>query len=186
MTVGILALQGAFQKHADALESLNCSYRFVKKPSDLEGLRGLILPGGESTVMSCLLRENNLFDSILNFSHKHSLFGTCAGIILMAKKVNSEKVLNFGLLDIEIQRNAYGYQVDSFDHEVFINFLNEPITVPFIRAPKIEKILSPDVKVLGNLKGVPVLIKEGLHMAATFHPELTSNLSIHRYFLDSL
>lgn len=186
MKVGVLALQGAFNKHILALKQLGVDSIEVKTPKDLSLIQGLIIPGGESTVMSKLLKINDLNMAIVEFANKKPLFGTCAGLILMAKNAFSEKVVSLDLLDIEVQRNAYGRQSESFSKPVNVSFLQDPFEAVFIRAPKISNILSSNVKVLAYLENSPILVRQGKHLGACFHPELTNNLSIHRYFLDSL
>jgi 5'-phosphate synthase pdxT subunit len=186
MKVGVLALQGAFNKHIQALIQLGVEPVEVKTPKDLYIVQGLIIPGGESTVMSNLLKINNLNRSIIEFAKEKPLFGTCAGLILMAKNAFSEKVISLDLLDIEVHRNAYGRQSESFLKSINVSFLKDSFEALFIRAPKITNILSSKVEVLAYLNKTPIFVRQGKHMGACFHPELTNNLSIHRYFLDSL
>jgi 5'-phosphate synthase pdxT subunit len=186
MIVGILALQGAFERHVKAIESLGAKAKLVKSPKDLEDLDGLIIPGGESTVMSFFLKENNFQEAIKNFAKDRPVFGTCAGLILMAKNANCPSIASLDLLDIEVNRNAYGRQIESFSKEIPIKFIKDPFLAVFIRAPQITKLLSDKVEVLASIDSIPILVKQGKNLGASFHPELTNNLSIHRYFLDSL
>lgn len=186
MKIGVLALQGAFEKHLKALQALGVDACEVKNPSDLTSLDALIIPGGESTVMTRLFEVHHLKEAIEVFAKEKPLFGTCAGLILMAKDAHSSSVSSLGLLDIEVDRNAYGRQSESFCKPIDVSFLKEPFPAIFIRAPQISKILSDKVEVLAYFDSKPVLVKQGKHLGACFHPELTDNLSIHRYFLDSL
>lgn len=175
MNIGVLALQGGFEPHALALSKLGANPIYVKTPSDLESCSGLILPGGESTVMSHLLITSGLLEPLREFAKTKPLFGTCAGLILMSKE---------GWLDIAVQRNAYGSQSASFITPLTID-LNGPVTLDalFIRAPKIKAILSSKVKILAQFERSPVFVQQGRHLAMTFHPELTQHLECHRFFI---
>ncbi len=172
MRIGILALQGAYVKHQEMLNRLGCRSIFVRFPHDLVGLDALLLPGGESTSMHYQLVRTGLLSPIKEFACSHPVFGTCAGLILLA---------DWGLLDITVARNAYGRQAASFSKELEIK-LTPPkkIEAVFIRAPKIEKIHSSEIEVLAD---TPVFIRQGKYLAATFHPELTNDPSIHHYFI---
>lgn len=181
MTIGILALQGDIEKHAKILERLDIEYRFVRYVHELEGCEGLIIPGGESTTMTHLLQKNGLHDHIVAFANERPVLGTCAGMIMMSKKVDHALVEPLGIIDIEVDRNAYGRQVHSFvdDLKVRLNGHTENIPATFIRAPKICK-MENDVEVLAEYEGEPCAVRQGKHMALAFHPELDSVDIFHR------
>ncbi len=187
MTVGVLALQGDFAEHQEALRRLGVPSRQVKYARDLEGLNGLILPGGESTTMLKLLTEENLLEPIKDLvSRGGALYGTCAGAILMAHRVVGPEQPSLGLLSMCIRRNAYGSQVDSHvDFEPCRALGEAPLEMVFIRAPIIEKV-EPEVQVLARHRGNPVFVREGKLLATTFHPELTADSRVHRYFVDEV
>jgi pyridoxal 5'-phosphate synthase pdxT subunit len=173
--IGLLALQGAFAKHEEALKKLGVETVQVRYADDLNQCQAMIIPGGESTVMHHHLKERHLIEPLKSFAQSRPIFGTCAGMILMA---------NEGLLDISISRNAYGRQSASFSTQLSLSFTDQPIEAFFIRAPRIRAILSPNVAILATLGNEPVLVQQGLHLAASFHPELTNNLTIHQYFVN--
>ena len=185
-TIGVLALQGAFAAHLDLLSSLDVVGRPVRLPSDLEGLDGLILPGGESTTMSNLLRSYDLLGPLNEFiSAGHPVFGTCAGMILLSDRILDGRADQIALksIDIVVRRNGYGRQVDSFETDIDVDGFDSAFHAVFIRAPRIEEV-GPDVDVLARHEGVPVLVRQGTVMAASFHPELTNDDRIHRFFAD--
>jgi 5'-phosphate synthase pdxT subunit len=185
-TIGVLALQGAFAAHLDLLSSLDVVGRPVRLPSDLEGLDGLILPGGESTTMSNLLRSYDLLGPLNEFiSAGHPVFGTCAGMILLSDRILDGRADQIALksIDIVVRRNGYGRQVDSFETDIDVDGFDSAFHAVFIRAPRIEEV-GPDVDVLARHEGVPVLVRQGTVMAASFHPELTNDDRIHRLFAD--
>jgi pyridoxal 5'-phosphate synthase pdxT subunit len=193
--VGVLALQGDFAAHGAALERAGAEPVFVREAEQFDALDGLIIPGGESTTMLKLLRYEGLFDTLAEFGRRRPIFGTCAGAILLAKDVSNPAQESLGLMDLSVERNAYGRQIESrvTKIEPAADFAarmgpNEPeakLEAVFIRAPIIRRT-GPDVKVLARYAGDPVLVEEGRHMAATFHPELTSDARVHRLFLDKL
>jgi 5'-phosphate synthase pdxT subunit len=185
-TIGVLALQGAFAAHLDLLSSLDVVGRPVRLPRDLEGLDGLILPGGESTTMSNLLRSYDLLGPLNEFiSAGHPVFGTCAGMILLSDRILDGRADQIALksIDIVVRRNGYGRQVDSFETDIDVDGFDSAFHAVFIRAPRIEEV-GPDVDVLARHEGVPVLVRQGTVMAASFHPELTNDDRIHRLFAD--
>jgi 5'-phosphate synthase pdxT subunit len=190
MKIGVLSLQGDFAAHGRMLERLGAEPVYVREPSQLTGLSGLILPGGESTTMLKLLEEEKLFDPLVDFAARRPLFGTCAGTILMAREVSHPQQRSMNLLDVAVERNAYGRQLDSSIRAIEPSDEFAQRTGPgtiegvFIRAPIIRRV-GPSVRVLGRQGGDPVLIQQDRHMAATFHPELTSDDRIHRLFLDA-
>jgi 5'-phosphate synthase pdxT subunit len=181
--IGVLGLQGAYAKHLAILQQLDVQAVDVRKAEDLEKCHGLIIPGGESTTMTKLINEIDMHDALLKFSVDRPVFGTCAGMILMATKVDDDRVETLNLLDIEVERNAYGRQIDSFIDELDVTTNGQAFSMRgvFIRAPRIKNI-GDEVEVLASVNGEPVLVQQGHHMAAAFHPELTGETRIHNYF----
>lgn len=180
--IGVLALQGDFAAHAAALARLGARMRLVRAPADLEGLAGLVMPGGESTAMLRLMEGNGLEPALRAFAAAHPTFGTCAGVILLAREVLAPAQPSLGLLDVAVERNGYGRQLESFVGSVEAPALGGPVEGVFIRAPRIRRA-GPGVTVLGRLAGEPVLVEQGHLLAATFHPELTGDARVHRHFL---
>jgi pyridoxal 5'-phosphate synthase pdxT subunit len=182
--IGILAVQGDFAAHAEMLDSLGAETLEVRKPADLGGCDGLILPGGESTTQLQFLQEEGLFDAIRNFAAAGgAVFGTCAGAILLATNVKNPAQASLGLLDMTVLRNAYGRQLAS---NVFFGpskLTDAPMEMVFIRAPVIDSV-GPGIEVLAEYGGKPVLVRRANVMAATFHPELTQDNAVHRRFLE--
>jgi len=180
MKIGVLALQGDFDAHRKRLEELGAEVLLVKRPEQLDEISGLVIPGGESSTFLKLLGEEG-FAKLKDFVHAKPTFGTCAGCILLAAEVENPKQAGLGALDITVRRNAYGRQVDSSIREG--RFLNDPIEMVFIRAPKIERV-GEGVGVVATEGGDPVLVRKGTTLAATFHPELSDDRRIHQYFLE--
>ncbi|MBI2867694.1 MAG: pyridoxal 5'-phosphate synthase glutaminase subunit PdxT [Chloroflexi bacterium] len=186
-TVGVLALQGDFVEHAMVLNHLGASVREVRLPQDLEDLNGLIIPGGESTTMTRLLREYGITTPLLELSRRGAaLWGTCAGMILLSRRIQDDGRLvePLGLMDVEVRRNAYGRQVDSFEEDLSIPALGAaPFHAVFIRAPAISQV-GKGVEVLATRRdGSPVAVRQGPLLATAFHPELTPDPRFHAYFL---
>lgn len=182
-TIGVLALQGAFDVHAKRLAQLGASARLVRKPEQLEGLDGLVIPGGESTTFLWHLERSGFYDVLDAFVHAKPVFGTCAGCILLAKEVTNPAQKSFAVLDISVERNAYGRQNDSAILTSETSLGGEPLEMVFIRAPRITRT-APEVEVLATRDGFPTLIREGRLLAATFHPELSEDTRVHQLFLD--
>ena len=183
MRIGILAIQGDYEAHSKVLERLGVEHTLVTTAKDLEGVRGLILPGGESTTHLKVLTEEGLLDAIRKFAADGGpFFGTCAGAILLAREVRGPSQPSLGLLDIVVQRNGYGRQLASDVRLGRTKLKDEPVEMVFIRAPIIEAV-GKGVDVLAEYEGHPVLVEQGRVMAATFHPELTSDGTIHEHFL---
>ena len=182
-TIGILALQGGYERHAALLTELGARTREVRTAVDLEDCAALVLPGGESTAMSRLLQAAGLFVALQAFASVRPVFGTCAGLILMARS-DDPQVPSLGILDVQLVRNAYGRQAQSFQCPLNLNLAECSETFPglFIRAPEIQHT-GPAVTVLASHADKPVLVAQGLHMGASFHPELTGDPRIHRYWL---
>lgn len=188
MNVGVLALQGAFREHMIALESIDATASAIRLPSQLEGLDGLIIPGGESTAISKLMVSYGFYEPIAErHAQGMAIWGTCAGAILVARDVvdgiGDQRSLS--LMDITVRRNAYGRQVDSFEVELDFAHLHDPFTGVFIRAPWIEKV-GDGVEVLAEHEGHIVAARQGRMLATTFHPELTGDPAIHRYFVETV
>jgi len=184
--IGVLALQGAFDAHQRALDELGASTCQVRTPADLADVDALVMPGGESTTMSRLLQTAGLFDPIAHrLADGMPVFGTCAGMILLATEVLDGRTdqCSFGAIDLSVRRNGYGRQVDSFEVDVDVDGLADPFHVVFIRAPKVERT-GDAVVVLAAHDGVPVLARQGHVLVASFHPELTSDRRLHAMFLD--
>jgi len=186
--VGVLALQGAFAAHERALVAAGASTRQVRRPGDLAGIDALVMPGGESTTMSRLLTTSGLFDEIKALlSDGMPVFGTCAGMILLANEVLDGRPdqRSFGAIDISVQRNGYGRQVDSFEADLHVVDFHMPFHAIFIRAPKVVAV-GPSVEVLAEHEGVPVVARQGRVMVASFHPELTGDARLHARFLQEV
>ncbi len=186
MKIGVLALQGDFDAHRRRLEELGAEVVLVKKPDQLDEIDGLVIPGGESGTFLKLLGEEG-FEKLKTFVRLKPTFGTCAGAILLAAEVENPRQAGLGAIDIGIRRNAYGRQIDSSIREgKFVEKLAaSPLEMVFIRAPKIERI-GPGVEVIATegKDDLPVAVKQGRVMAATFHPELSSDTRVHQAFLD--
>ncbi|KLU62100.1 glutamine amidotransferase subunit PdxT [Peptococcaceae bacterium CEB3] len=182
--VGVLALQGAFREHRFVLESLGWDVAEVRKPSDLEGVQGLVLPGGESTAMAKLLQSDGLGDRIKELAAKDlPLFGTCAGMILLAKDIDGSDQYRLGLMDVTVKRNAFGRQIASFETDLSVPALgSRPVRAVFIRAPYAARV-APNVGILAQHEGKIVFVRQGNMLASAFHPELTPDQRIHGYFL---
>jgi len=177
---GVLALQGDFAAHVAAFRDLGVEAREVRRVDELEGLGGIVVPGGESTALLNLMRDEPWFEALARFHAAGSVVaGTCAGAILLAREVRPRQP-SLALLDAVIERNAFGRQVDSFEARVDAPALGGPLAGVFIRAPRFHA-LWPDVEVLGRLRGEPVLVRQGRVVAATFHPELTRSRELHAY-----
>lgn len=187
--IGILSLQGAVGPHIEKLEALSLPYRKVLIASDLRDLSGIILPGGESTAMLRLLHKNELFGPLQTFVRTHPAWGICAGAILLADRVTRPGQESLGAIEIEVERNAYGRQVDSFiaaldrtsNSPAGLAFQEEGV---FIRAPRIRQLDGKSVSTLLTYREEPVLVEQGRVLVSTFHPELTPDLGIHRYFAE--
>jgi len=184
MAIGVLAIQGDFAAHVRALRRIGVDAIEVRQADDLEAAEGLIIPGGESTTMLKFIEEENLAPSITDFARLGKpIFGTCAGAILLAREVYNPAQASLGLIDIGVERNGYGRQVDSFITEVETPIEGGPLEAVFIRAPKIKRV-GPEVEVLASLNGEPVLVRERNILAATFHPELTEDDRMHRLLVE--
>jgi len=186
MKIGVLASQGAFAEHIAVLRQLGAEAVPVRVPRELEGLDGLIIPGGESTSIGKLMLGDNLAENIKNqVNNGLPVFGTCAGMILLASDIADSSVPSLALLNVKVKRNAFGRQKDSFETELDIPALGDkPFPAVFIRAPLIEQV-NNGVEVLARLTdGTIVAVRQGNILASAFHPELTDDYRLHRYFMD--
>jgi 5'-phosphate synthase pdxT subunit len=185
--VGVLAIQGDYDAHAEALREAGADPVLVRKPDQLQGLDGLILPGGESTTFLKFLERDGFLDALRAFTKATPTFGTCAGCILLSSKVLHPPQPSLGVLDATVERNAYGRQIDSSIEQgstaLGKTYDSGPLEMVYIRAPRIQQV-GKNVAVLAERDGFPVLVRQGHLLAATFHPELSSDRRIHRYFVD--
>ena len=186
MKIGVLALQGDFREHLISLEKLGADVKEVRLPEHLEGLQGLIIPGGESTTIGKLMVAYDLLEPIRTFAQKNAIWGTCAGAILLAKEIGRDQPL-LELMDMEIERNAFGRQIDSFEIEISVTFLQspeEPYHLTFIRGPIITRVWGNAQTMLNLPDGRAIAARQGKLFATSFHPELTNDLRFHQYFLE--
>lgn len=184
MKIGILAVQGDFAAHAAMLAGLGIETVEVRTPVDLESCDGLILPGGESTTQLQFLQEEGLYDAIKKFAKEDkAIFGTCAGAILLATEVKNPRQESLGLLDMTVLRNGYGRQVHSDVVSGPSSLKSGPMEMVFIRGPIFERV-GPGIEVLAEYAGRPALVQKGQILAAAFHPELTSDTTVHQHFLE--
>jgi 5'-phosphate synthase pdxT subunit len=174
VTIGVLAVQGNFREHAAMLRRLGAEVVEVRKPEQLAGLDGLVIPGGESTTFIRLMRLYGLDEAVRRF--EQPVFGTCAGMIVLDRD-------HLGLVDLVVDRNAYGRQVASFEADLDLAGGDEPLRGVFIRAPRVRE-LGPDLEVLAKHDGEPVLVRDGRFLVASFHPELTDDTRVHERFLE--
>ena len=182
LLIGVLALQGAYDAHVRTLAALGATTRLVRLPLDLNGLDGLILPGGESTTMLHFLDRNGFFEVLQTYVKSTPTFGTCAGAILLATHVESPAQRSLGALDITVERNAYGRQNDSSILTASTSLGEPPLEMVFIRAPRITRT-GPAVETLASRDDFATLVRSGLILAATFHPELSHDPRVHQLFL---
>tara|TARA_Y100001960_G_C14525951_1_gene753711 strand:- start:134 stop:700 length:567 start_codon:yes stop_codon:yes gene_type:complete len=182
LKVGILAFQGDFALHKKILKKINIETILVKNSEDLNNSDALIIPGGESTVISKMIILNKLENPIKKFSLKKSIYGTCAGAILMSSKIKDPIIKPLNIINVEVSRNSWGRQIDSFSQSVKISISNKRFNANFIRAPKF-KCLDNKLKILSYLDDEPILIENDKHLISSFHPELGNDTRIHEYFL---
>lgn len=187
LRIGVLALQGAFIEHIHKLRQLGIQAVEVRLPQDMPGLDGLIIPGGESTTIGKLMVSYDLVEPIRSFAARNAVWGTCAGMILMAKEVGRDQPV-LGLMDIAVERNAFGRQIDSFEADLPVEVLNEGRTKPFpaifIRAPRLVEARPPAQVIARLVDGTAVAAAAGRLLATSFHPELSRDLRFHEYFLE--
>jgi len=183
--IGVLAIQGDYAAHAEALADAGAEAVEVRNPGELDGLDGLILPGGESTTMLKFLERRGFFEALEKYSASRPVFGTCAGAILLAREVRHPAQRSLGALDAIVERNAYGRQIDSTILTEPTNLPGGPLEMVFIRAPRIAET-GAGVEILARRDGFPVLVRQGKLMAATFHPELSSDRRVHQLFVETV
>jgi 5'-phosphate synthase pdxT subunit len=187
MNIGVLALQGDFEEHVTALQSIGITPSLVKLPSQLKGMDGLIIPGGESTTIGKLAASFNLMEPLREFAQRHAIWGTCAGAIFLSKDVRRDQPL-LGVMDIQVERNAFGRQVDSFEIDLPAPFLKDgeeqPYHAVFIRAPLIQSVFGEAESLLSLPDGRIVAARQGRLLATSFHPELTTDTRFHQYFVE--
>ena len=180
--IGVLALQGAYDAHVRTLAALGATTRLIRVPAELDALDGLIMPGGESTTMLRFLDRNGFFELLQTYVRSTPTFGTCAGAILLAARVEAPAQRSLAALDITVQRNAYGRQIDSSILTAPTSLPGPPLEMVFIRAPRITRA-GPAVETLASRDGFPTLVRSGHILAATFHPELSADPRVHQLFL---
>ncbi|MNZ79053.1 Glutamine amidotransferase subunit PdxT [compost metagenome] len=186
MRVGVLALQGAVAEHIRSIENAGAEGIVVKHPEELAELDGLIIPGGESTTIGKLMRKYGFIDAIRLFSKQgRPVFGTCAGSIVMAKEIESGEEAHLELMDIKVSRNAFGRQRESFETNLDVKGLKEPVRAVFIRAPLITAV-GDSVEILSTYNDEIVTARQGHLLVSSFHPELTDDYSLHSYFLEMI
>jgi len=187
MKIGILALQGDFNKHGLILEQLDLEPALVRYPSDLNHVNGLIIPGGESTTITKLMDRAGFYESIISFANTNPVLGTCAGLIMMSYQAKDRRIKTLGLLDVDVERNASGRQIHSLCKllNVNINGKSQPIDATFIRAPKIIRY-GPDINVLATFNESPCAVQSGLHLGLSFHPELNGITIFHEFAFKKL
>lgn len=183
--VGVLALQGDFEAHERALQHAGAEVVEVRSTGQLNDIDALVIPGGESTTMLKLMDEEHMLDPLREFGKTHPVFGTCAGAILLASEVTNPAQPSLGLMDIGVERNAYGRQLDSRIARLTPEGIEGDLEAVFIRAPIIRRV-GRDAKVLARYAGDPVLVEQGRHLVATFHPELTGDPRLHKLFLEKV
>ncbi len=183
--IGVLALQGDFEAHEKALARAGADALEVRSAEQLQELDGLIIPGGESTTMLKLLNAEHLLEPIRKFGQSRPIFGTCAGAILLASRVSNPNQESLSIMDIDVERNGYGRQLDSRIARLKPDGLDHDLEAVFIRAPIIKRV-GAGATVLARYDGDPVLVEQGRHLVATFHPELTNDPSVHRLFLEKV
>lgn len=182
--IGVLALQGAYQKHVESLDRLGVESRLVRKSNELVTCDGLIIPGGESTTMSLMISESGMYQPLCEFARSKAVMGVCAGMIMMAETVDDTRVTPLGILPFRALRNHYGRQVHSFTADIQLAFdtSRKPLHAHFIRAPGITDI-GEGIEILASYHNEIVMIGNGRHVALSFHPELTADTRVHEYWL---
>ena len=183
MKIGVLCLQGGYQKHIEILSELKIKAIKVRYESDLSNIDGLIIPGGESTTFSRLIQKQKLYRPLMNYVKKNPVYATCAGLILLSNSIlNNDTIKTFNILDITISKNAWGRQIYSFVKDLEISIFDKKFKGIFIRAPKITRA-NQDIEILSSIDNSPVMVKKNNLLGTTFHPELTNDTRIHEYFV---
>lgn len=183
MIIGVSGIQGDFREHKWMIEKLGYETLVVRTPEELEKVDALIIPGGESTTMIRIMKRIGLFDALKGkILNGFPVYGTCAGLIVLAKEIENYPQESLGVIDIKVMRNAYGRQVDSFDEMVEIKGFDKPFKAVFIRAPRVDD-WGPEVEVLSMLDNHPIMLRQKNVLVTSFHPELTDDTRVHEYFL---
>ncbi len=185
LNIGVLALQGNFSQHINMLDALSVKSIKIKYSYQLDSCKALIIPGGESTTISKLICKARMYDSIIKFSKIKPIFGICAGMILLSSNPDTNNLKTLKVMNYYVNRNAFGSQIHSFSDKIKIKNFNSKFNAVFIRAPKIYEA-SSTVEVLSVYNNEPVMIKENKHICTTFHPELTDDLRVYKYFLEHI
>lgn len=186
MIIGVSGIQGDFREHKVMIERLGHEVLIVRTPEDLEKIDGLIIPGGESTTMIRIMKRVGLFDALKEkILQGLPVYGTCAGLIVLAKEIENYPQESLGVIDIKVMRNAYGRQVDSFEEYVEIKGFDKPFKAIFIRAPRVDE-WGPGVEVLSSFEGHPIMLRQNNVLVTSFHPELTDDTRVHEYFIDMI
>jgi 5'-phosphate synthase pdxT subunit len=186
MKIGILALQGNYHQHKKVMDILGIDNLFIRHGKDLDRCDSLIIPGGESTTISKQIDNNQLRNILINFASTHPIMGTCAGMIILSKTRPTYNMIPLGLIDFTVDRNAWGRQAHSFSAKINLDFDNKKsFNAIFIRSPKIS-IIGKDVQVVAYYKNEPVLMRSGMHLVSTFHPEIGDDFRIHEYFINKV
>lgn len=182
--IGVLALQGAYQKHVDSFSRLGVESRLIRKSDELEQCNGLVIPGGESTTMSLLIQDSGMYEPLRDFAQSYPVMGVCAGMIMMATSVDDVRVIPLKILPFRALRNHFGRQVHSFTAKIKLGFdtSDKPLAAHFIRAPGVTDI-GEDVEILARYDNEIIMIAKDSHLALSFHPELTQDTRIHQYWL---
>jgi 5'-phosphate synthase pdxT subunit len=184
--IGVLGIQGAYTRHADALAGAGIETSVIKYREQLEHVDGLIIPGGESTTMTKMLGFRIDYNDLRSFGQRKPVFGTCAGLILIGSASDDPRIHPLELMDVRVDRNAYGSQKESFVENIFLDFdKTAPFPAIFIRAPRVISF-HPDIRILSRAGSAPVLLESRLHLGASFHPELTADNRIHQYFIQKV
>ncbi|MEN3042957.1 MAG: pyridoxal 5'-phosphate synthase glutaminase subunit PdxT [Fervidobacterium sp.] len=184
MIIGVSGIQGDFREHKWVIEKLGYQTHIVRTPEDLEKIDALIIPGGESTTMIRIMKRVGLFDVLKQkITNGFPVYGTCAGLIVLAKEIENYPQESLGVIDIKVMRNAYGRQVDSFDDFIQIKGFDKPFKAIFIRAPRVDEH-GPEVEVLATYNNHPVMLRQKNVLVTSFHPELTNDTRVHEYFLE--
>lgn len=184
MIIGVSGIQGDFREHKWMIEKLGYQTHIVRTPEDLEKIDALIIPGGESTTMIRIMKRVGLFDVLKQkITNGFPVYGTCAGLIVLAKEIENYSQESLGVIDIKVMRNAYGRQVDSFDDLIQIKGFDKPFKAIFIRAPRVDE-WGPEVEVLATYNNHPVMLRQENVLVTSFHPELTNDTRVHEYFLN--
>ena len=184
--IGVLSLQGDFQKHIDMIKALNVNAMQIKYPGELDDCSALIIPGGESTAISLLIKNNGFINKIKKFSINNPIMGTCAGMVMLSSNKNENNMTPLEIMDFQVKRNGWGRQINSFKSKIKLEFdQKNNFEAVFIRAPRVYSI-NNQMKVLASINGEPVMLTDGKHFACSFHPELGNDKRVYKHFIDKI